>query len=160
MQITKHVVASIDYILKNDAGEVIDASGEGEPMPYVHGVGGLIPGLERELEGRRAGDALEVRIAPEDGYGERDDQLMQQISREALPGDEAIEVGMQFQAQSDAGVHVVTVVSVDGDQVTLDANHPLAGETLNFEVRVIEVRQATAEEIEHGHVHGPGGHEH
>jgi FKBP-type peptidyl-prolyl cis-trans isomerase SlyD len=160
MQITKNAVALIHYTLKDDAGEVIDKSQEGTPMPYIHGHGNLIPGLESELEGKELGDKLNVRIEPKDAYGDRNEEMVQDVPRAQLPQDVDIQPGMQFQAQNEGGMHVVTVVGVEEDQVRLDGNHPLAGVTLNFDVEIAEVRQASSEELEHGHVHGPGGHQH
>ncbi len=160
MQISQDVVASIHYTLKDDSGEVIDASQEETPLPYLHGHGNLIPGLEGELEGKATGDKLQVRIEPKNAYGNRDENMVQDVPRDQLPQDVDIEPGMQFQAQGEGGVQVVTVVRVEADQVRLDANHPLAGVHLNFDVEVAEVREASAEELEHGHVHGPGGHHH
>jgi len=161
MQITKNAVATIEYELTDDAGEVVDSSKGSDPLAYLHGAGNIIPGLESELEGKTIGDAFKVRISPEDGYGPRRDEMVQDVPREQFPDDAEIQPGMQFQAQGPSGgVHVVTVVGVQGDQVKLDANHPLAGVHLNFDVKIVEVREATAEELEHGHVHGPGGHDH
>ncbi|MCB9897952.1 MAG: peptidylprolyl isomerase [Planctomycetes bacterium] len=161
MQITEHTVVLLDYKLTDDDGELIDASEDGQPLAYVHGTGSIIPGLERELDGKQDGDALSVRIAPEDAYGEHDETLLHTVARSQLPAEVEIEEGMQFEAESDEGeVQVLTVVEIDGEDITLDGNHPLAGVALNFEVKVVGVRQATAEEIEHGHVHGPGGHAH
>jgi len=160
MQISKNAVATIEYELTDDDGQVIDSSKGGAPLAYIHGVGNLIPGLEAELEGKTSGDSLKVRIAPEQGYGERNDQLVQPVPRTQFPPEADVKPGMQFQAQSEAGMQVVTVVEVKDDTVTLDANHPLAGVALSFDVTVVEVREATSEELEHGHVHGAGGHEH
>jgi FKBP-type peptidyl-prolyl cis-trans isomerase SlyD len=157
--IAKDAVASIHYTLKNDEGEILDTSDGREPLPYVHGKGNLIRGLEAELEGKGAGAKLKVRIEPEDAYGVRDESLVQSVKRSQLPqGD--LEVGMQFRAEGRRGALLVTVIEVDGDDVTLDANHPLAGVALNFSVEVMDVRAATPEELSHGHVHGPGGHHH
>ena len=160
LQITKHSVVSIEYTLTSDDGEVLDTSKGREPLVYLHGAGNLIPGLEKELEGKAKGDAMKVRIAPEDAYGERNDAMVQVIKRDQLPPDIEVQVGMQLQAQSPQGVQIVTVVGVEGDDISLDGNHPLAGVPLNFEVAVVEIREATSEELEHGHVHGPGGHSH
>lgn len=161
MQITKHTVATLEYTLTDESGEVLDTSKGRGPLAYVHGLGMLIPGLEEELEGKVQGDSLKARIEPDKGYGVRDDQMVQSVPREQLPAEVDVEVGMQFQAQTqDGGAHVVTVVEIEGETIKLDANHPLAGVTLHFDVEVVEVREATSEEIEHGHVHGPGGHEH
>jgi FKBP-type peptidyl-prolyl cis-trans isomerase SlyD len=160
MNITQDSVVAIHYTLTNDKGETLDSSAGGDPLAYIQGQGNLIPGLERELEGKKAGDKLSVKIAPADGYGEYDKNLVQKVPRRSLKGIGNIQVGMRLQAQSDQGVRAVTVTHVQGDMVTLDGNHPLAGENLNFEVEIIEVRVATEEELSHGHVHGPGGHHH
>ena len=160
MQITKHAVASIDYELTNDAGEVIDSSKGASPLSYLHGVGNLIPGLESELEGKGSGDSFKVRIAPDDAYGTRHEEMVQDVPRSQFPEGADIQPGMQFQAEGPQGAQVVVVVAVEGDMVTLDGNHPLAGEHLTFDVTVVDVRDATPEEVEHGHVHGAGGHHH
>jgi FKBP-type peptidyl-prolyl cis-trans isomerase SlyD len=160
MSIARDRVVSIHYTLRGDGGEVIDASGEGEPLTYLHGHGNLIPGLERELAGKNSGDKVQVKIAPADGYGEYDQALVQRVPRRALKGIAQPKVGMRLQAQTAQGARAVTVTQLSGDMVTLDGNHPLAGKNLNFEVEVAAVRGATAEELSHGHVHGPGGHHH
>jgi FKBP-type peptidyl-prolyl cis-trans isomerase SlyD len=160
MQIAQDKVVSIHYTLKNDAGEVLDSSSGGDPLAYLHGQGNLVSGLEKALEGRQAGDKLSVRVEPADGYGVRDDGLLQQVPRRQFGGAN-VQPGMQFHAQTSGGhARVVTVVRITGDMVTVDGNHPLAGENLNFDVEVTDVREASAEELEHGHVHGPGGHHH
>ena len=160
MQITKNAVALIEYELTDDAGEVIDTSKGGEPLAYLHGAGNIVPGLESELEGKASGDEFKVRITPENGYGDRHDEMVQDVPRTQFPEDTEVKPGMQFQAQGPQGVQIVTIVGVEGDTVKLDANHPLAGVHLSFEIKVVEVREATAEELEHGHVHGAGGHHH
>jgi FKBP-type peptidyl-prolyl cis-trans isomerase SlyD len=160
MSIQQDQVVSIHYTLKNDAGEVLDSSPEGEPLTYLHGHGNLIAGLERELTGKNTGDKLQVKILPAEGYGEYDKALIQKVPRRALKGIAKITVGMRLQAQTEQGVRAVTVSHVAGDMVTLDGNHPLAGQNLNFEVEVTEIRPASTEELSHGHVHGPDGHHH
>ncbi len=160
MQIAKNTVASIEYTLKDDSGNVIDTSEGHGPLAYVHGVGALVPGLESELEGRSAGDQLQVRVDPEQGYGERLEGMTHEVVRDDFPADADPQVGMQFQAESEEGSLVFTVVQIDGNKILLDANHPLAGVHLNFDVRVVEVRPASPDEIEHRHVHGPGGQHH
>jgi FKBP-type peptidyl-prolyl cis-trans isomerase SlyD len=160
MSISPDQVVSIHYTLRDDTGEVIDRSAEGEPLAYLHGRGQLIPGLERELTGREAGDRLEVKIAPAEGYGEYDRELVQQVPRRALKGVGQLRVGLRLQAQTQDGPRAVTVTQLNGDMVTLDGNHPLAGKTLHFQVEVAAVRAATEEELAHGHVHGAGGHHH
>ncbi|NWN83035.1 MAG: peptidylprolyl isomerase [Halomonas sp.] len=160
MQIAQNSVVAFHYTLTNDGGEVLDSSEGREPLTYLHGAGNIIPGLEKELEGRAAGDKLNATIAPAEGYGEKQDQLVQEVPRDAFQGVESIEPGMQFQAQTEGGPLMVTVTQVGGDTVTVDGNHPLAGQTLNFDVEIASVREASDEEAEHGHVHGEGGQEH
>ena len=153
MKIAKDKVVSFDYTLKNDNGDVLDSSEGGQPLAYLHGSGNIIPGLEQALEGRAAGDEFQVSIEPQDAYGEFDDGLTQVVPRNLFQGVDNIEVGMQFQAQTAEGVQVVRIAAVDGDDITIDANHPLAGARLHFDVNVAEVREASSEELEHGHVH-------
>jgi FKBP-type peptidyl-prolyl cis-trans isomerase SlyD len=160
MGIAPDQVVSIHYTLRDDAGDLIDRSAEGAPLAYLHGHGQLIPGLERELTGKDTGERLQVKIVPAEGYGEYDNALVQKVPRRALKGVATPRVGMRLQAQTPQGPRAVTVTQVSGDLVTLDGNHPLAGKNLNFEVEVAAVRPATAEELAHGHVHGPGGHHH
>ena len=160
MQISANKVVSIEYTLTNDQGDVIDTSSGRAPLDYLQGHGNIIPGLENALEGKTAGDSLKVSIAPADGYGERDDALTQAVPRQMFENADEVQVGMQFQTMSEHGPHVVTVVSVDAENVTVDANHPLAGENLNFDVTVVSVRDASAEELDHGHVHGPDDEHH
>ncbi len=153
MQIADNAVVAIDYTLRDTDGEVIDASPEGQPLQYLHGAGNIIPGLEKALEGKTAGEDIDVNIPPEEAYGERDDRLQQDVPLSMFEGVDNVEAGMRFQAQTQSGTQVVTVAAVSGDNITVDANHPLAGQTLNFKVKVSEVREASSEEIEHGHVH-------
>ena len=160
MTIKQDSVVTMHYTLKDDAGSVIDRSSEGQPLTYLHGRGNLIPGLERELQGKKAGDKLNVTIAPAEGYGDYDEKLVQQIPRRSLKGISKVTPGMQLRAQTAHGSRTVTVTKVTGDLVSLDGNHPLAGKNLNFEVEITDVREATEEELAHGHVHGPGGHSH
>lgn len=160
MQIADDTVASIHYTLTDKTGKVIDASPTGEPLMYLHGAGNIVPGLEQALEGRQAGDRFDVAVAPEGGYGPRHEQLIQVVPREAFHGVDTLEPGMQFEAQGGQGPMMVTVTKVDAANVTVDGNHPLAGETLHFAIEVADVRAATEEELEHGHVHGMGGHHH
>jgi FKBP-type peptidyl-prolyl cis-trans isomerase SlyD len=160
MGISQDQVVSIHYTLRDDAGEVIDRSADGEPLSYLHGHGNLIPGLERELTGRKSGDRLQVKVAPAEAYGEYDRELVQRVPRRTLKGIADLRVGMRLQTQTPEGPRAVTVTQLSGDMVTLDGNHPLAGKSLNFEVEVAGVRAATEEELAHGHVHGAGGHHH
>ncbi len=156
MQITKHSVASIHYTLTDNQGNVLDSSDGREPLTYIHGMGNLIPGMEEGLEGKTPGNKFNLKVSPEKGYGVKNDQMIQQVPRSAF-GDQKIEVGMQFQTNQG---NVVTVTKVGLENITVDGNHPLAGVELNFAVEVMEVRNATSEEVAHGHVHGPGGHHH
>jgi FKBP-type peptidyl-prolyl cis-trans isomerase SlyD len=160
MKVGKHKVVSIDYTLKDDDGTVIDSSQGGDPLAYIHGTGNIIPGLENALEGREQGENLSVSVAPGEGYGDRDDAMVQVVPRHLFEVESELQPGMQFQAHSDQGVSLVTITAVEGDQVTVDANHPLAGQNLHFDVTVVDVRDASEEELDHGHVHGPGGHQH
>ena len=160
MQAEKNRVVTIEYTLKDGDDQVIDTSEGREPLAYIHGNGMLIPGLESALEGKEPGAEVNVTLAPEDGYGERDDSMVLQIPREQFEGVDQIEPGMQFQAETDEGVQILTVLEAGDNEVTVDGNHPLAGVTLNFDVSVQDVREAEQEELDHGHVHGPGGHEH
>jgi len=160
MQIAQNSVVAFHYTLTNDAGEVLDSSEGREPLTYLHGGGNIIPGLEKELEGRTAGEKLNVNVSPEEGYGEIQEQLMQEVPRESFQGVESVEPGMQFQAQTEGGPLMVTVKKVEADTVVVDGNHPLAGQQLAFDVEIATVREASEDEIEHGHVHGEGGVEH
>ena len=161
MVVAQDKVVLIHYTLTNDTGKVLDSSSGGEPLAYIHGQGNLISGLEKALEGKQAGDKLNVDIAPADGYGVRDPALVQRVPMRAFGNAKNVKLGMQFQAQSSEGKQqVVTVTGIQGDMVTVDANHPLAGENLHFDVEISDIREASQEELEHGHVHGPGGHHH
>ena len=160
MQITKHQVVSIHYTLKDDEGNLVDSSEGSDPLVYLHGERNIISGLEAALEGKAVGDDVKVRVAPADGYGERDDSRQQKVPVEMFGGQE-VNAGAQFHAEDEEGGGItVTVVAVEDDGVVIDANHPLAGVHLNFEVNVVDIRAASEEEIEHGHVHGAGGHHH
>jgi len=160
MQIEKHRVVTLAYTLKDNDDKIIDRSEDGS-FCYLHGTGNIIPGLENALAGKTTGDELSVSIPPEEAYGIRDDEKKQTVPRDMFPPEHDIEVGMQFHAQSpDGHTMMLTVANIESDEVTVDANHPLAGVQLNFEVKIMEVREATGEEIEHGHVHGPEGHHH
>jgi len=160
MQVADKKAVTIHYTLTNQAGDVVDSSRDGEPLPYIHGIGALVPGLESELEGKSAGDNVAVTVQPEEGYGHKVPELIQSVPREVFQVDGEIEVGRRVQAETDNGIELVEVVAVDDETVTVDANHPLAGEALNFDVDVVEVRDATDEEVEHGHIHTEGGCDH
>ena len=159
MKIEKESVVSIDYVLTDERGEVLDSSkGHGQPLLYIHGAGNIIPGLENHLEGKSAGEKFKVSIPPEDGYGIRDERHVATVGRDQFKGVDDLEVGMQFRTDGSGHSQVVTVMAVEKDTVTVDANHPLAGKTLTFDVAIVAVRKATPDELSHGHVHGPGGH--
>jgi FKBP-type peptidyl-prolyl cis-trans isomerase SlyD len=153
-------VVTIHYTLKDDSGAVLDSSAGGEPLAYIQGHGNLVVGLEKALEGKQDGATLAVVVSPEEGYGKHDASLIQRVPKRSLQGAGEIKKGMQFQARTDDGMRVFTVTAVVGDMVTLDGNHPLADQRLHFDVEVVGVRAATDEELEHGHVHGVGGHHH
>ncbi|ADE55189.1 peptidylprolyl isomerase [Coraliomargarita akajimensis] len=158
MQIAEGTVVAIDYALKDDEGTLLDQSQPGQPLTYLHGFRNIIPGLESQLEGKSTGDQLEVRVAPIDGYGEFNPMLEQVVPRERFEGMEGeLQVGMQFQANTEQGPITVRVTKVEGEDVTVDGNHPLAGKHLNFSVTIADLREATEEEKAHGHLHGAGG---
>ena len=151
----------MSYILKNENGEELDRSETANPLAYMHGHGQIVPGLENVLEGLAIGDKKEVTVTPQEGYGEVQPQLKMKVSRNKFPADVNIEPGMQFSSKMEDGREIpFTVQAIEDGAVMLDGNHPLAGETLHFSVEVVEVRLATAEELQHGHVHGAGGHHH
>lgn len=156
MQIAKHKVASIHYTLTDNSGTVLDSSQGHEPLNYLHGAGNLIPGMEEGLEGKSTGAKFDLKVSPEKGYGVLNENLVQAVPKSAF-GDQKIELGMQFQTGKG---QIVTVKEVGKDSIQVDGNHPLAGVELNFAVEVMEVRDATDDEIQHGHVHGPNGHHH
>jgi FKBP-type peptidyl-prolyl cis-trans isomerase SlyD len=160
MPISRDSVVTIHYTLKDDEGGLIDSSGSGEPLAYLHGHGNIVPGLERELTGKNAGDKVSVRVSPAEGYGEHDQRLIQSVPRRALRGIKDLQPGMHLHAQTQEGPRTVTVTRIAGDMVTLDGNHPLAGKHLNFDIQIEDVRPATEEELAHGHVHGAHGHHH
>jgi FKBP-type peptidyl-prolyl cis-trans isomerase SlyD len=157
MQIGSQKAVTINYTLKDDQGMVLDTSEGHEPLTYLHGMGSIVPGLEKALEGKSPGDDVSVVVTPEEGYGLRDERQIRNLPLRKLP-EGKIAPGMRLQVQTDSGYLIALVTAVRGDFATVDANHPLAGMTLHFEVKVVEVRDATEEEITHGHVHGPGGH--
>lgn len=160
MQIENNKVVTLHYTLKDNDSNVLDQSDDGS-FAYLHGAMNIIPGLEKALEGKVAGGEISVTVSPEEGYGVRDDGRIQEVPKNMFEGDTEIQVGMQFHSQGPNGeMLVVTVVEIKEDVVVIDANHPLAGVDLNFDVKIIEVRDASPEEVEHGHVHDPDGHHH
>ncbi|NOR43533.1 MAG: peptidylprolyl isomerase [Gammaproteobacteria bacterium] len=160
MQIAPNSVVTLHYTLKDNEGNLIDQSDDGSFL-YLHGAMNIIPGLENALVGKAAGDEVSVSVSPEEGYGVKDPERIQEVPKEMFEGNEDIQAGVQFHAQSpDGAAVVVTVVEVKDDVVVIDGNHALAGVDLNFDVKIIEVREASDEEVTHGHVHGPHGHQH
>ena len=160
MQIAPNSVAAFHYTLTDDQNQVIDSSAGRAPLTYLHGSGQIVPGLEKQMDGRSVGDKFVAEVAPEEGYGVHQPELMQEVPRDAFQGVEDIQPGMQFQGRGPQGEINVTVTKVEDDKVFIDGNHPLAGKTLHFAIEITEVREASAEELEHGHVHGAGGHHH
>ena len=160
MEIKKNSAVTLNYSLKNEEGTLLDTSEGREPLTYLHGVGGLIPGLESELEGKQASDKLQVVVSPENGYGKRQEELKQVVPKDGFQGDEEMVVGMQVQLDTEQGPMVAMITDINENEVTLDMNHPLADMELHFDVEIVEVRDASDDEISHGHVHGPGGHQH
>ena len=160
MQIAPNSVAAFHYTLTDDENQVIDSSAGRDPLTYLHGSGQIVPGLEKQMEGRSAGDKFNAEVAPEEGYGAHQPELMQEVSCDAFQGVADIQPGMQFQGRGPQGEINVTVTKVEEGKVFIDGNHPLASKTLHFAIEVTEVREASAEELEHGHVHGAGGHHH
>lgn len=160
MNIAKDHVVSFHFTLKNDKGEVLESSNGQEPLVYLHGAKNIVPGLEEALTGKTKGDKLQVVLPPEKAYGQRDERLVQKVPRSEFPEPDKLQPGLQFQATHPDGVMVFTVISVDQNEVVVDGNPELAGQSLHFDIEVIDVRAATQEELDHGHVHGPGGHHH
>lgn len=160
-EIADGTVVGIHYTLRNQDGDVLDSSSEGAPLSYLHGASNIVPGLERQLAGRRIGDKLIAVVAPVDGYGERSGPEPQRVPRSMFPAGAELEEGLEIMAQGDDDEPFpLWVVGLTDDHVVLDHNHPLAGVTLHFEVEVVTIRPATREEVSHGHPHGPGGHVH
>lgn len=160
MKVAENKVVVIDYTLTDNSGAVIDSSEGAGPLAYLHGAGNIIPGLEDALIGKEAGNKVQASIEPTNAYGERHEALKQEVPADLFSGVEKVEVGMQFQSETEQGQVLVTVTAINDETVTVDGNHPLAGVHLNFDVEVREIREPTAEELEHGHVHGEGGHQH
>ena len=159
MTISKDAVVTIDYDIRDEEGKLLE-SADGELMSYIQGSGALAPGLEKALEGKELGHQMEVTLAPEVGFGTRDDELIREMDLEDFEDSEEVSPGLVFHADLDGELRFYTVMSVEDDTVVIDGNHPFAGKTLIFDVTVKEVRYATEEELEHGHVHGEHGHHH
>ena len=154
LMVGDNMVVSMHYTLTDTQGKVLDSSESAEPLAYLHGANNIIPGLERGLIGKTVDDECQVTVAPEEGYGAVIPELVQSVDKAAFEGVESLEAGMAFEARSPEGeVQRVVITEINGDQVTVDGNHPLAGVTLNFDVKIVSVRDATAEELEHGHPH-------
>jgi FKBP-type peptidyl-prolyl cis-trans isomerase SlyD len=160
MKVEKNKVVSIHYTLKSDKGELLDTSDGKDPLPYIHGKGQLIPGLEKELEGKEAGAELSLVIPPAEAYGDYNEEQVFVVGKEGFQGEEELTVGLQVQMDTGEGQAIGVVTKIEDENVTLDLNHPLAGTTLHFEVKIVELRDATKEELDHGHSHGEGGHQH
>jgi FKBP-type peptidyl-prolyl cis-trans isomerase SlyD len=160
MKITRGKVVSLSYILRDEAGDVLDRSEAGEPLEYLHGYGNIVPGLEKALEGAESGFASDVTVAPADGYGDLNPEAVFEVSRDRFAPGAKLKPGAEVHAKTPEGTVPLRVVSVSDQSAVLDANHPLAGKDLHFEVEVTAVRDATQEELAHGHVHGPNGHAH
>ena len=161
MQVEKNKVVTMHYTGKLSDGTVFDSSQDREPLSFIYGVGMIIPGLEESIEGLSVGDKKEIsNVSPEKAYGERQEEAMQEVSKDQLPQDGEIQVGTQLAAQGPQGMIPVTVADIKDETVLIDFNHPLAGKELSFDVEIVDVRDATEEELEHGHVHGEGGVEH
>lgn len=161
MQIGPNSVVSIEYTLRDEDGEIIDTSVGSEPLTFIQGQNMLIPGLEKALEGKEPGEELRVLITAEEGYGEYDPEAVRVVKRDQFPADMDLYEGLEIYAETDDGHRQPgSVLAVNGEEISLDFNHPLAGENLDFEVKIHEVRAASAEELAHGHIHGPGGHHH
>lgn len=154
-------VVTMHYKLVLDDGQTIDSSEGNDPLAYLHGAGNIVPGLESAMNGRGVGESFEVSVAPEEGYGVRHEEAVQTVPRGMFPPDAQLEAGIQFQAMDEEQRPIMgTIKEVAEETVTVDFNHPLAGQKLNFSIEVVDVRAATDEEKEHGHVHGAGGHQH
>lgn len=160
MKVEHQKVVGIEYTLKNTAGEVVDSNEGEELLHFIQGLGNIVPGLEKAMLGRSEGDAFEISVKAADGYGEYDETLIRKIPRSALKNMGQVKEGMMLQARGPEGIETLTVTSVGEKEVVADANHPLAGQDLHFAIRIAEIRDATKEELEHGHAHGPEGHHH
>lgn len=160
MKVAEDHAVYFNYKLTNDQGEVLDSSEGSDPLAYLHGHGNIIPGLEEAMVDKEQGAEFDVEIPPAKAYGEQNDELIQKVPKNLFQDAPNLEPGMQFQAQTPQGPHVFTVKEVDDNEVTIDGNHMLAGETLHFHIEITEVREASDEEKEHGHIHGAGGHQH
>lgn len=153
MNVSENSVVTMHYTLTDPEGDIIDSSKDGEPLAYLHGHGNIIPGLEKQLEGKEAGESVVAEVPASEGYGERNPALVVEAQRSQFPEDVELKPGMRFQAETPNGPRIAQITAIDGDKVTVDTNHPLAGVDLKFDVDVVNVREASQDEIEHGHVH-------
>jgi FKBP-type peptidyl-prolyl cis-trans isomerase SlyD len=160
MEINKDKVVTMHYRLTNDEGVELDSSEGSDPLVFLHGHGAIIPGLESALVGKKKSDKLKVRVAAKEAYGEHDERLKIKVPMTSFANSDQVVLGAQFQADTEDGPSVVTIVGIEKDGVLIDGNHPLAGVDLNFDVQIVDVREATKDELSHGHAHGPGGHHH
>jgi FKBP-type peptidyl-prolyl cis-trans isomerase SlyD len=160
MKISPGTVVLFDYTLRDDDKDIIDSSKGSEPLAYIQGEGQIVPGLEKEIEGRVAGDSFKISVPAEEGYGLHNPENISVVPLDQIDGGEELEEGMQLHTEGEFGEDTVIITKIEGNEVTIDGNHPLAGMTLHFEISVRDVRAATEEELEHGHVHGPDGHLH
>lgn len=160
MKIEKNSVVTIAYQVRTADGVLVDEANIEAPLSYLQGAGNLIPGLEKALEGKEPGDQFDIEIESAEAYGDFNDALVQNVPKEVFTGVEELEVGMRFLADTDQGPVPVVITNIDGDTVTVDGNHMLAGQDLKFHVEVVDVRKATETELQHGHVHGADGHHH
>ncbi len=160
MKVAKDLVVSLAYQVRTEDGVLVDESPANAPLDYLHGHGSLISGLEKALENHEAGDKFDVNIPANDAYGQYDDNLVQRVPKDVFVGVDELQVGMRFLAETDQGPVPVEITEVGDDYVVVDGNHMLAGQNLSFNVEVIAIREATAEELAHGHVHGENGHDH
>jgi FKBP-type peptidyl-prolyl cis-trans isomerase SlyD len=158
MNIANDTVVSFHFTLKNESGKTLESSVGNQPLVYIHGSHSIVPGLEEALNNRKKGDTFNVSLPPEKAYGPRNETLVQKVPRSEFPKE--VQPGMQFEVDVTGGTMVLTVTNVTDKEVTIDGNPELAGQTLNFDIEVTDVRTATPEELAHGHVHGPGGHHH
>lgn len=160
MKVSENKVVIIHFSLKNGHGELLDTTEGEDPMAYIHGMGQMVPGLEKALENKMTGDKIQIKLAPEDGYGVYKKEWVQNFPLSEFGEQDKVTVGAEFEIETEHGFKVGTVIEIKGDEVVTDFNHPLADETLDFDVTIVDIREPTKAELSHGHVHGPGGHHH
>jgi len=160
MKVEDKKVVSVSYTLKNNEGTILDQSKESDPLAYIHGTGSMIAGFEKALDDKEIGAKVQTTIKPEDAYGVRDEKLVQQVPKTNFENGDKMKIGDQFQAKDGDKVQIATVTAIENENITVDMNHPLANETLHFDIEVVDIREVTEDELTHGHVHGAGGHHH